>query len=549
MQIDWNNTYKKIGKILPVSIKQALIAHLQKSLFSSHLNSQTALNAVTEENPWWPRLRKQSNNQIFVKLDLADKNACNEIRINYHPILQQYGVDSTEFFMGSIKDKDAEALYALVRKRKPKTVYQVGTFVGYSAMVIAHALRANGHGRLIAVDPEIPHRTFINPVDVAREVARLLDLEKYIQFVRGCHSIALGDFIGYKMGKKVPVIGRAVLEGLKDEVDFAFIDGDHSVCATISDFMTLKDYLKIKGVVVFHDVYSWSSVAHAIALMLDDNYFYVRGTGTYYSLDTSHGWDGLAAFEQIERSKIPVMRIKIISDQDKQPIACAIIKIPSLNLEARTSDNGTAYIYHELYSDTIIEIHGEKFAPYIQQLGIETNGDYVETTIELTAGTHTYNFKQSLQKDLPLLFCENEEQLTDPNTKEMIFQAKVCKPFYNNIPLHFQYKSNLSGLSQVNYLFGTYKRKNPGQLFVQIQELEHPQSSPNLLNGKTNNCIGKLLRESSIDSSTLKDNTFTSFSFEPIKNSKDKTYRISIVLKNGNPEQCPGVWCGKWINR
>ena len=85
-------------------------------------------------------------------------------------------------FLGSIKNEEAEMLYQLVLHRKPKIAYQIGTFLGYSALVIAHALRANGDGILVAIDPEIPHNTFINPVNIAREVAKAQALNKYIRF-------------------------------------------------------------------------------------------------------------------------------------------------------------------------------------------------------------------------------------------------------------------------------------------------------------------------------------------------------------------------------
>ena len=140
----------------------------------------------------------------------------------------------------------------MVADRRPKVVYQIGTFVGYSALIIARALQRNGEGILIAVDPEIPHRTFINPVNVAREVAETMGLEKYIRFEYGWHSAPMGDYLGLGLKRTIPVVGTKILEDIRDQgLDMAFIDGDHSTGCTLTDFMLLKDYLNLNGVAVF----------------------------------------------------------------------------------------------------------------------------------------------------------------------------------------------------------------------------------------------------------------------------------------------------------
>lgn len=47
----------------------------------------------------------------------------------------------------------AEFLYGLVRLLKPKAVVEAGTGSGYSAVAIASALQANGHGSLVSFEP------------------------------------------------------------------------------------------------------------------------------------------------------------------------------------------------------------------------------------------------------------------------------------------------------------------------------------------------------------------------------------------------------------
>lgn len=50
------------------------------------------------------------------------------------------------FDSGTISVPDARLLYILVRALKPKTIFEIGTWIGTSAMVMAEAVRANHNG-------------------------------------------------------------------------------------------------------------------------------------------------------------------------------------------------------------------------------------------------------------------------------------------------------------------------------------------------------------------------------------------------------------------
>jgi len=63
-------------------------------------------------------------------------------RIKY-PELPSY---SDDLIHGTINSFDAEVLYFLIRKFKPKIVFEIGTWVGTSAMVMAEAIRRNDNG-------------------------------------------------------------------------------------------------------------------------------------------------------------------------------------------------------------------------------------------------------------------------------------------------------------------------------------------------------------------------------------------------------------------
>lgn len=506
-------------------------------------------NKEVMPNPWWQYLVANSCKTIFIQPGDEAKRACNEIRDMYAPILHEYGVESGEFFLGSIKKEDAEALYALVRQRKPDIVYQVGTFVGYSAMVLAHAINANGKGRLIAVDPEIPHRTFINPVDVARKAASVMGLDGQIEFVRGCHSISLGDFIGHKLSRTVPVVGKSVLENLGCEVDFAFIDGDHSVSATICDFMLIKDYLKIGGVAVFHDVYSWPSVAHALKIILEDNYYYVNGTEAYFSFDTRQGWDGLGAMSHTKRPMMPMLKVDIISEKDGRPVPCATVSIRSLGIDARTDNNGSAYIYNSILPDTKIEIFAKGYTPCLYRTQNLNSEDYEEIRVEITQTLEDLQNEHCLEEPTvgyleikeanmgyqPLIRCasrktNNGSLLYCSGDNNITIEGVNCVQFKIQSPIIFKYRCPFSGFSAVECVIGTYKRKNSGNLSLKIFQITDNKEY--------------LIRQTEIPCDTLKDNSFATFDFQPVVNSKNKLYYICFELINTEDLLHPGLWYG-----
>jgi predicted O-methyltransferase YrrM len=365
-------TINALKKIIPSSIKRAIINRLLT--YSS--KPQTA-------DAYWKELENNINKSIFPTQSTIAQQACAEIRNSYYPILKRYNIDSEAFFWGSIKNDEAEALYQLVLDRKPDIVYQIGTFVGYSALVIAHALRENANGRLIAIDPEIPHRTFINPVNVAREAAKALELDDRIQFEHGWHSGPSGDYIGLGLKRSIPTIGVRLMEQIRDEgIDLAFIDGDHSSACTLADFLLLKDYLNVNGITVFHDVYSWPSVAQAILLLWNDIHYFVKGTSAYFALDVRRGQDGLAILERIAEEHFPTLHLKI-ENQQGQPVADATVDLPAIKQVAISDIDGAVYFLTEIPDGADISVSHTDYQPYQRKLEAGTNGDYVKIIVRL----------------------------------------------------------------------------------------------------------------------------------------------------------------------
>lgn len=336
---------------------------------------------VTMEN--WQELVRRSSGEVFVQPEPADFEACKAIQQAYGPVLERYGIPYEELFGGSIKDEDAAALHALVRTRKPELVVQVGTFVGYSALVIAHALQLSNTGQLLACDPELPHRTCINPVDMAREVAALLELSGRVTFVRGWFSLPIAEDFNETLIREIPVIGRRFLEDAGHRVDLAFIDGDHSLTATVCDAALIQEYLSVNGVAVFHDVKSWPSVALALRTIWEDIYFYRSGTPSYFSLDTWDGPDGLAAFRRLRRLVLPMIRIRVLDAETGLSIPAANVHYAGTALNLRCGTDGALYWWGEHVADQALEVTAPGYEKLLDTLGVATNGDFAERTFHL----------------------------------------------------------------------------------------------------------------------------------------------------------------------
>ncbi|MGJ8544375.1 MAG: class I SAM-dependent methyltransferase [Sulfitobacter sp.] len=335
-------------------------------------------------NPWFKLLKKQSTADLFPAPSEESARACDAIKQRYADVIAEFGVDYESFFGGSIKDQEAHALHSMIRQRKPQAVYQIGTFIGYSAMIIADALERNGSGRLIAMDPEIPHRTRINPVNVARRAAQVLGLQDIITFERGWHSAPIGDDLDPEWKATIPVRGPQVLADLPDyTLDFAFIDGDHSSAMTIMDFMSLKEKLSVGGIAVFHDAASWPTVAQAIWVIWHDILFYRKGTKAYFHMDVRRGFDGLAALERIKLEQRPTLKITI-EDETGAPLPHVKVTMPALDWQAITDSTGAVYAMRKIPKGT--QIHAQSdHASAGQTLGTKVENGFVAVTLRMGA--------------------------------------------------------------------------------------------------------------------------------------------------------------------
>jgi len=105
-------------------------------------------------------------------------------------------------------------LYALMRSLKPKIAVEIGTYRGYAACYMAQALKENGDGHLYCID------------DFSEGTQKKYDSHHWDENVSKC---GLSGYITLIIGKSEEVAWPS-------KVDFAYIDGWHSLRQCESDF-------------------------------------------------------------------------------------------------------------------------------------------------------------------------------------------------------------------------------------------------------------------------------------------------------------------------
>jgi predicted O-methyltransferase YrrM len=112
---------------------------------------------------------------------------------------------------------------------KAKSVVEIGTFMGLTAAELAHALPADG--TLYCVDPYPGGGEPLQSIAM-RQIARAGASSK-VRFVRADSAGAVAN--------------------LPSQVDFFFVDGDHSYEGLAADWKVVKQLLKPGGIAAFHD--------------------------------------------------------------------------------------------------------------------------------------------------------------------------------------------------------------------------------------------------------------------------------------------------------
>jgi predicted O-methyltransferase YrrM len=132
----------------------------------------------------------------------------------------------------AISPAKGEYLFRLVRERRPERTLEIGFAYGVSTLFIAEALRRNGRGHHIVIDPY--------------EHSRFDGLG-----LRHIEEAGLAQWITFVEEPAELYLPRLVREDVR--IDFAFNDSDHLFDHVIAEFLFLARLLRVGGLLVFDD--------------------------------------------------------------------------------------------------------------------------------------------------------------------------------------------------------------------------------------------------------------------------------------------------------
>lgn len=152
---------------------------------------------------------------------------------------------------GLLDQLEGKALWRHARASR-KSILEVGTYCGYSALYLAYGIRSRPkeHQQDVQIFTVDTHR-FLSPRHI--ESVEMLDMYQreeactFRQFTRNCKHYGVWDLI-------YPIVDdaeHAWRHGLDAPCDLAFIDGDHTVA--LRDFRNWSPLIDIGGIVCFHD--------------------------------------------------------------------------------------------------------------------------------------------------------------------------------------------------------------------------------------------------------------------------------------------------------
>ena len=157
-------------------------------------------------------------------------------------------------------------------------------------------------------------------------------------------------------------------------------------------------------------------------------------------------------------------------------------------------------------------------------------------------------FKDTLKKILidanqhPIVCLQSLYEVNDGLQKFDIDEknthiTKTVVNVYINRPVAFVLHIDRNDLANIKLLMGTYERVNSGILCLELyadEQLPNEKSA-----GEKDR---KPFRSSKIMAPSIMDNTFVSFSFDPIANSKNRTFFAVLKLHHGELEKPVALW-------
>jgi predicted O-methyltransferase YrrM len=168
-------------------------------------------------------------------------------RHGFDPIWQ-----TVDCIPGWFHEGSAVVLYTLMRARPPRTIVEIGSYLGRSTIFFALTLRGvNPRGRVVAIDPHTGDRQLLDRLGVDR-------LSTFELFRQHCRAAGVEELVEAHVAASLEVA-----RGWSDAVDLLYVDGWHSYDAVVADGEAWLPHLSPQGVVVFDDYNAYDEVREA----------------------------------------------------------------------------------------------------------------------------------------------------------------------------------------------------------------------------------------------------------------------------------------------
>lgn len=164
---------------------------------------------------------------------------------------------------GSIKQNDAYHLYDLIDNIPINTYLEIGSYVGVSFRIINEIFCPTVS---YSVDPNIAHRVFFQPRDIFSKLNSRFSDKIHIINSYWIESDNDAD----------NTINADYFRNLDITFDLIFIDAIHTYERVKADFYEAIKILSKEGIILLHDIYSWTEVNKFIDELKKDTQFNVR---------------------------------------------------------------------------------------------------------------------------------------------------------------------------------------------------------------------------------------------------------------------------------
>lgn len=200
---------------------------------------------------------------------------------------------------GSLKFADAFCIARVLMEKKPRSLLEVGSFIGLSTRwqceILQRTHRDGENWRLTAVDPDMRHRVFDNPRTFVEALNKAF-IPEYLEVVTAFFGDLPYSMYWYECEEANPKLDRETVDGLLSgrpritgqwgrTFDCIFIDANHSYESVHENFAHALPLLNPAGTILFHDALTWESVNKAL-------------------LEIREQWQGKASLEILDSSAV-----------------------------------------------------------------------------------------------------------------------------------------------------------------------------------------------------------------------------------------------------